>query len=102
MKQREELPQTYHHTNDLGFTETSTVFPVLPDVEEPTLGKVSKSTKKIWVMFCLILTTILGFVTWIVLHHKEWRSFYDTYQQSLHLPKLPKLPKLPLMINDDK
>jgi hypothetical protein len=96
--QDNDLPRTYRRTNDLGFTETSTVFPVLPDAEEPPtpkLDKIINTTKKIgwrfWLILGTVISSIIGFVAWMVINHSQWRSVYDTYQDSLGLPKLPPL-----------
>jgi hypothetical protein len=91
--------RTYRRTNDLGFTEISTVFPVLPNVEEPPTPKLKKiinTTKKIGWRFWMFLTGVAVVIGWIISNHTQIRTLYDTYQPSTNLPKLPPV------INDNK
>jgi len=40
-----------------------------------------------------IIVGVVLLLGWFISNHKELRSFYDTYQSSLHLPKLPPVIK---------
>ena len=78
-KPEDELPTTYSHTNDMGFRETSTVFPPCPD--PPLSEKAKDAAKGISKVGWSIIIAVVGIFWAIVTHPDELQKSWNIFLQ---------------------
>lgn len=82
MKPKEELPKTYQHMNDLGFTETSTAFPVLP--EPPLYTRAIETIRIGWGKLVAFLGVLIAIIWAIATHPDELQKSWEKISQFIN------------------